>query len=763
MNPKRTTPTSPTGPTITPALIYYILFRHKWLIAIISVAALVTAITVYFVWRPPYQSEAELMIKYIKDAKPLPEVVHDSNVTAPDSRGESIIASEIAILTSFDLAKQVAEEIGPTVILGVTSKSTNDDLLQPAAAVVRQGLDIPPSLVKSDVIRMTFTHPNAAIVSNTLATIIQVYEERHTAIHYPDNNQFVADQITELKNTQRELDKKIRDLRSGADIITVDGAKKANEDLMAETQLKINDSQAELAGDEEAIRQMTKITPPTVLTQSTNNTTQVTNQPIPPDAQADYQRLCTLLASQKSKAEELQGIYTTNYPEVQNELALIGNTEAQKEKLEKTFPGLIALAPAERTASGPAGPDPREALNQEIIKSDVLIARINFLTNQLAQIKAVGESIITNEGPLTQLEGEKKLVDSQLTEYQQRLDEARINNALGNSNIGIVESPTPPARNMAKLTKVVLGIFLGGVVFAFLLPFLIEFYLDRSLKHPEDIQIRLSLPFFISIPLHNGNGKPRLFKRAQKVSLLTAGTASGTETAAPPPDDIPAPASPTNGRHPAVWSEYHALHPFYETLRDRLMTYFEVINLTHKPKLVAVTSCAEGAGVTSTAVNLASSLSEIGEGNVLLVNMNARDGEVHHFYKGKLDCGLDEALEKETRQSACVQGNLYLAKELPEDDRLPRVLPKRFSHLLPKMKASDFDYIIFDMPPVSQISITPRLARFMDMVLLVIESGKTDRDVATRAAAVLSETKTNVGVVLNKNRSYVPRRLHQDF
>jgi Mrp family chromosome partitioning ATPase len=79
------------------------------------------------------------------------------------------------------------------------------------------------------------------------------------------------------------------------------------------------------------------------------------------------------------------------------------------------------------------------------------------------------------------------------------------------------------------------------------------------------------------------------------------------------------------------------------------------------------------------------------------------------------------------------------------------------------MRASDYDYIIFDMPPMSQISITPRLARFMDMVLLVVESEKTDRDVAKRATNVLLETKTNVGVVLNKSRDHLPRRLQQDI
>ena len=208
------------------------------------------------------------------------------------------------------------------------------------------------------------------------------------------------------------------------------------------------------------------------------------------------------------------------------------------------------------------------------------------------------------------------------------------------------------------------------------------------------------------------------------------------------------------------------MRPFFETLRDRLMTYFEMINLTHKPKLVAVTSCEEGAGVTTTAAGLASSLSETGDGNVLLVNMNVVDGEAHHFYKGKLTCGIEEALGKEKRSDAQIHENLFVVKEAREaeaGDKMPRVLPKRFSHLVPLMKASDYDYIIFDMPPVSEISITPRLARFMDMVLLVIESEKTPRDAAVRVASLLGESKTNVGVVLNKNRSYLPKRLEQSI
>ena len=212
-------------------------------------------------------------------------------------------------------------------------------------------------------------------------------------------------------------------------------------------------------------------------------------------------------------------------------------------------------------------------------------------------------------------------------------------------------------------------------------------------------------------------------------------------------------------------NENHALRPFHETLRDRLVAYFEMLNLTHKPKLVAVTSCTEGAGASTIAAGLACSLSETGEGNVLLVDMNSGDGVAHHFYKGKLAMGLDDILkkEKESRKEALMQENLYVVTEPNHNDKLPAALPKRFGHLVSQLKASDYDYILLDMPPVTEISITPRLARFMDTILLVVESEKTDRDAAQRAAALLTEGRTNVGVVINKSRSYVPKGLHHEL
>ena len=182
-----------------------------------------------------------------------------------------------------------------------------------------------------------------------------------------------------------------------------------------------------------------------------------------------------------------------------------------------------------------------------------------------------------------------------------------------------------------------------------------------------------------------------------------------------------------------------------------------------KPKLVGVTACAGGAGVSTLASGLAAALSKTGDGNVLLVDMNADQGAAQSFYKGKPGCGITDALEPENRGEAQVQDNLYVATLNKEgNDKLVKTLPSRFNHLMPRIKASDYDYIIFDMPPVTQTSATPRLASYMDLALLVLESEKTPQHSAARAAALMREARANVAAVLNKHRSHMPATLSQE-
>ena len=88
--------------------------------------------------------------------------------------------------------------------------------------------------------------------------------------------------------------------------------------------------------------------------------------------------------------------------------------------------------------------------------------------------------------------------------------------------------------------------------------------------------------------------------------------------------------------------------------------------------------------------------------------------------------------------------------------------PKKFYNMLADFKASELDYVVFDMPSLGDTSATLPLAGFMDTVLLVVEAEKSNRDAVKRAYTQLA-AKTKVSVVFNKSRSYGPKWLEGEL
>jgi Mrp family chromosome partitioning ATPase len=205
------------------------------------------------------------------------------------------------------------------------------------------------------------------------------------------------------------------------------------------------------------------------------------------------------------------------------------------------------------------------------------------------------------------------------------------------------------------------------------------------------------------------------------------------------------------------WNPQQCLEPYISGLRERLITHFEINSPGLKqPKLVGVTSCGEGAGVSTLAAGLAASLSKTGEGNVLLVDMCREQGGAHSYFNGQPGCGPMEELHAGYQERVAQAGD-------EQSNQLIKAPLNGFGHLVPNLKTSNYDYIVFDLPPVSQTSPTPRHASHMDIVLLVLEAEKTGQQMAARASTLMRDARSNVVTVLNKYRAYVPARLSQEM
>ncbi|MGO8927564.1 MAG: exopolysaccharide transport family protein [Limisphaerales bacterium] len=754
--------------------IYYVLFRHKGKIALISGLGIVAALLLPRVRPAPYQSEAKLYIRYVLETKsPTQGEATDPRVKTPDARGDSIINTELEILTSLDLAQQVADAIGPARILANAGGGANR---LEAAALVQQNLlaEVPKN---STVIRLAFQHRDPGLVQPVLTQLIDSYFKKHAEIHAVGAfDDFLTQETDQLRSRLMQTEQELRKAKTNVGVISLEDSKKLDSEQISKIRQAIFDAEAELVERQTAANELAKLlhTKPVAAT----NEPAATNEVAVPSAKIDeYKRVCRLLDTLERKEQELSLQFTPINPLVKEVRGQMAENERLKQRLEDENPGLLAVKISEPKAAGaePAA-GPRIDLVAEMARATALQSKIKTLTEQLDKIQKEANAVADAEGTITELQRRRDLEDQHYKHFIENLEQSRLDEKLGAgkiSNISIIQKPSPPFHAATKLRKLMAQVALGGIAAALALAFFIEFYLSPALKRPAEIEAKLGLPLFISIPLVSQNGKPHPLPAGQKVRLLPQGNGSARaaeqkdatakhESPGPGPEASATDPESSLTPHAARALSPHALQPFWEGLRDRLITHFEIKHLTHKPKLVTVTSCAEGSGVSTVAAGLAASLSETGDGNVLLVDMNLQ-GAARQFCKGKLAYGLDDALELEKRKNALIQDNLYLVTEATNGDKLPRAFPRRFTHLVPRLKASDYDYVIFDMPPISQISFTPRLARFMDLVLLVVESEKTDPDVIRRALALIPESESNIGVVFNKRKSYIPRRLLQEL
>jgi hypothetical protein len=287
---------------------------------------------------------------------------------------------------------------------------------------------------------------------------------------------------------------------------------------------------------------------------------------------------------------------------------------------------------------------------------------------------------------MADLERERELEATNYKYFEASLERAHVDETLDPSrmpNISVVQKPSPAARTIGDVKKIVLALAGGGLALGIGLALLIELVLDRTIKRPLELEDQLSIPLLLSVPRFAHNGDLRL-------------RADNTD------NDLMKGLPERTGGSIAPWESEHCIRPFCDALRDRLIFYFQLNRMTHKPKLVAVTGLSKGAGASTLAAGLAASLSEEGRGKVILV------------------------------------------------DEQPDL--KRFYRLVSEFKGSEYDYVIFDLPSLSNTSPTVAMAGFLDKVLLVVEAEKSNRDAVKRAYEKLAAGHARVSVVFNKSR-----------
>ena len=769
---------APEPAAIKPGDIFYALFKHKVKIVLFTVIGIVVAPFVYKFYPEVYSSQSRLFIRYVEQAQTQISAGENANVRTVE-QGDSIINSEMQIITSMDLASQIAEKIGPAVILNNPELAHEKNK---AAKIINSGISVSVPR-RSSIITVEFSNANSRLVRPVLKELIDLYLAKHLETRSSGSfDSFVNQQAEQYRARLARTDEELQNALRRAGVISFTGAQTDQDQKASRIKDALLSSNAELASRKATLSELQRLSTQRVEGNSPQETVDnfQVEEAIDPGVLQSYGSLQARLDVIKRREQDMLLQYTDENILVVAVRSQINALELEIEELEQTHPILT-------DSNSPFVPGERGKpidFSSNIIQTYALEAKIAMLNSQYEQIVAETEQLRSVQTEIEELNRRKAIEEQNYRYFSQSREKAKIDEAFGAgriNNIGIVQQPTPAVEGSEKMKlRVSLGALLGCIAIPLAWALGFELFLDQSIKRPIDVKRSLKIPLFLSIPdtksrayrkLLKNTGQQNVLDREKRIKAKPSKSSyqpkSPTLVAAAKsqPDRFGAGAvanmeasSPAN-----PWEVDHALHSYYEALRDRLIGFFEGRGMTHKPKLIGLTGIGVAPGTTTMAAGLAATLSETGEGNVLLVDMNLGSESAQQFYLGKNIADLDELLGGGPVTGKKNEAKLVVAAEGTNGLKLPKILPNRFNEIVPKLKTSEFDYIIFDMPAVSPISVTPRLASFMDAVFLVIESEKANKDVVARATELLLKTNENIGAILNKTKSYVPQRLQEEY
>jgi uncharacterized protein involved in exopolysaccharide biosynthesis/Mrp family chromosome partitioning ATPase len=654
--------------------ILFALFKRKKTIIAWAVVGIIAAAAVCFLYPPSYESEAKLLVRYVTDKSAVDPIDAEKASAASNNDADRVMGAEMGILTSWDLAMEVARAIGPQRLLPpgqdlVThvARAIGLKRLRPPSGASATETDAANSIVSglkvvsnkgSNIIFISYTNANPEVTTLVLQELLSRYFVKHLEVHRSAGAfDFVTQQTDQVRARLNQTEDTLKSLREKTGIPSLDEGSAALTTEAAKVREQLNAAEADLA---------------------------------------EQQALANQTVEKKAKGWRTKTPSSANSP--QSAKAKVAGTQAKLEALK---------------------------------------ARLQDIQQRTKKLSELAPQI-------EDLERKKEMDEANYKYFAASLEKARVDEALDPSkmpNISAVQRPSPPMLETKKRNKILMVLAGGGLALGIAVALLRGLVLNRTVSRPLQLETQLHIPLMLSIPYANGH-----FSLPRNGSPANPG------------------ALATGRRHAklAPWEANHFIRPYCDAIRDRLGLYFELNHLTHKPKLVGVTGMSEDGGTSTLAAGLAASLSETNDGKVLLVDVNLGPEEVHPFFKGKPAYPLNKAL-KPSDSIASAADNLYLATVGSPNTGGPAQLGlKKFFDMMPNMKASDFDYIIFDMPPLDQTSPTWGMAAFMDKLLVVVEAEKNNRDVIKRSYGKLIAERNNVAVVVNKSHSYVPKWLDSE-
>jgi capsular exopolysaccharide synthesis family protein len=166
-----------------------------------------------------------------------------------------------------------------------------------------------------------------------------------------------------------------------------------------------------------------------------------------------------------------------------------------------------------------------------------------------------------------------------------------------------------------------------------------------------------------------------------------------------------------------------------------------------------IASAVESEGKTTTAVNVALTLSHSHRRQVLLIDADLRRPSIHSMLHLSNRAGLSETLRTVSPKAKLPLHKIsptltVMTAGKPSQDPMSLLVSDMMRNFLAEA-AQEYDWVIIDTPPVALLSDANLLSSMVDAALLVVRAEATPYPLVRRAVDAIGSDKI-LGVVLNR-------------
>jgi polysaccharide biosynthesis transport protein len=706
-----------------------VILARRWTIFAI-LATVVTVTTIYtFKQTPIYQATASIQIDRENQ-----NILSFKDVYQIETATDDMLRTQFEVLKSRRLARRVVEDLKldksdefkskPPSGLGsfityvhdlVSPKQANSketDRLRPMIDSYLLHLDVVP-VRQARLVNISFESKDPELAARIINAHADDFIDQNLRFKVDATlkaSEFLEENLATLRQKLEKADDQLQEYRQRNQILFTEEGKNTATETLRQLQEAYTKMQEDRIQKESYYR--------LIEGGHTNALPQVVDNKLIAD-------LTAKMADLQRQDQEAAVTFRPDYPIRQK---ISGQIDQLRSTIDSETDRIVTMIRSEYSAAT----DREQLLAQELEKQRDVVNKINEDMIQYNIYKGDAESV-------------RQLYDG----LQKRLKEASVSAGLTASNIRIVDRaevppiPIRPRKALNILLSMVVGLSMGvGLAF-------FQEYLDNTIKAPEDITRYLKLPTLGMVPrLASLGGKKGYGTYGKEYGYLPK--AGGTEVSA---------ETRINADLVVHNAPSSLMAEAYRSLRTSLL----LSSSGQPPRTIVVTSAAPSEGKTTTAVNLAISLTQTGS-KVVLIDADMRKPRIQTVFSLNNDsAGLSAFLAgastlKDVIHQTEVPGLLVIPCGITPPNPGELILSPGFRKMLETLQIY-FDFIVLDSPPIGNVSDARILSVTADSTILVIKAFSTSRHQAQDAVAHLSNAHARVGgVVLNdvdvRRRSY---------